>query len=104
MHAIYVVVFHHMHDDLDDVIPHLGNAWIKPLLSSIGEKPLWLMVGDMVWGYICLNQIECRSVGIEPRMEFHAALMGFVYCKLQGVKCLIGLLPLFSRQKTTPWL
>ncbi len=48
MNAIYIVVFDHIHDDINNIFANFRNTGVEKLLASIGEEPFRVALSNML--------------------------------------------------------
>src|SRR5690606_16751538 len=81
-----------------------GNTGVKEFLSTIDKEPVRFPARDVIARCVGCNQVECSPIRINPRVQFHTPLMGFVDRKLQWVIKRRRRLPRLAGQETAPRL
>lgn len=84
MEAVYLVTGNDVFRNLADVISVFLKGRIENVLSVIDEIAAWMLVRNMIGCQGC-GTLGLGSKRIDPRMDFHVALVALLYHPLQGI-------------------
>ena len=48
MNAVYVIVAHHVHDNIYNIFPYCRYSGIEKLFAFVGKKPVRILPGNML--------------------------------------------------------
>ena len=103
MQTIDIITAHDILDHRTDIIAVLGDTRIQDKLSVVGKTVHGTLYGDVV-----LSQLSCAlgfgTIGIDPCVQFHAALMAFGNHPLKRIPVWRWGNTLLSCEKTAPGL
>ncbi|MPN47863.1 hypothetical protein SDC9_195467 [bioreactor metagenome] len=102
--AVHIVLLHDFRRSVDDKRSHFGQSRIKVEVSLIGDDPLRMQPGGMVFGQAVKRLRRGQrpthryAIGVNPRVKLQPARVCFVGPVRERVKAILRRKPRFSRQ------
>ena len=101
--SVNIITLQDVHDDSTDVVAVLLQGWVQQRQSVIGEATL-RMTTDHMARTVGMGSLRLGTIGIDPRMQLHAALVTLFNHPLQGVPIGLWRPTLLTRQVVAPGL
>ena len=100
--TIYIIAAHNVVYHLINIFPVGRIARVENKLSCIRKYLTRLLNGNMITSQ-SISTLSFGTIRINPRMQFHPALMTLLNHPLQRIPKRIGRLSLHACQETAPW-
>ncbi|OPZ79236.1 MAG: hypothetical protein BWY77_01384 [bacterium ADurb.Bin431] len=104
VNAVEVVAPHHVKDDGEDILPHLGQTGVKIAVVPLVQDPRGMGVHDMVGSQRVGIDAALRPVGIEPGVHLHPAPVRLGEQKGKGIIKGRRCAALGAGEMVGPWL
>ena len=103
MNTVNIIAAHDVLNHLADIVAIGSDARIQDAQTVVGEHALGMGHGNMIAGK---NRcpLGAGTIGIEPGVQLHTALVALLHHPLQRVPIRRRCLPLHTRQETAPRL
>ena len=101
MEAVDVISAHDVLHDVADILAVLRQTRIQQQLSVVVEGTLWVLHAHVVHGKCCGGLGLC-TIGINPSMDFHSALVALIHHPLQRIPVGRRGLSLLTGEETAP--
>ena len=101
--SIDVIACHDVADDIADIVAAGLQGRVQQRQTVVLERPFGMLHNDMV-ASIAVCRLRLGTIGVNPCVQLHAALVALVDHPSQRVPIGIGFGALFAGQVVAPWL
>ena len=101
--SVHIIASHDVVGHTADIVAVLLQSGVEDELACVCERALGMLHGDVAGSHLPGRGYPC-AVGVDPRMQLHAALVALLHHPLQRVPVGTWRLPLTACKETAPRL